>query len=59
MRVFLVTFSFITLSIELHIIVALSIKQKLGHAWFPKPHTLGKLMLKVIFLSVKQNLSYA
>ena len=32
MKVFLVTFLFITLSVELHIIVILSIKQNLGHA---------------------------
>ena len=59
MKVFLVTFSFITLSIELHIIVIPSIKQKLGHAWLLGSYTLCKLLSPNIFLSIKQNLSYA
>ena len=49
MKVFLVTFSFITLSVELRVIVAPSAKQNLGYAWFFEPHNLGKLMLEVIF----------
>ena len=37
----------------------LSIKQKLGYAWLLVPHTLAKLILLGINLSVKQNLGHA
>ena len=43
MKVFMVTILFITLSVELHIIVIPSIKQNIGHAWLLEPRTLGKL----------------
>ena len=36
----------------------LNIKQNIGHAWLPRPHALGKLILNDIFLSVKQNFSH-
>ena len=35
---------FITLSVEIHIVVILRIKQNLGHTWFLEPHNLGKLI---------------
>ena len=34
-------------------IIFLSIKQNLDHAWLLGPYTLGKLIFKVIYLSVK------
>ena len=58
MKIYFVTFSCITLFVELHIIVFLSVKQNLNYVWFLGPPTLGKLILQIIFLSVKQNLSY-
>ena len=59
MKVFPVTFSFITLFVELHIVVILSIKQNLSHAWSLRPHTLNKLILQFILLSIKQILGHA
>jgi len=58
MKVFLVTFSFIILSVELHIIVIPSIKQNLNYAWLLS-HALNKLILLDIYLSIKQNLGHA
>ena len=57
MKVSFVTFSCITLSVEIHVLF-LSVKQKLSYVWFLGPPTLGKLILSIIFLSVKENLSY-
>ena len=37
----------------------LGIKQNNGHAWLLGPDTLGKLILFIIYLSIKQNLSHA
>ena len=37
----------------------LDIKQNLGHAWLLGSHTLGKLIFCDIYLSNKENLSYA
>ena len=48
----------ITLSVELHIIVFLSVKQNFSYVWFLGPPALGKLILPIVFLSVKQNLNY-
>ena len=60
MKALFVTFSSITFSIEFPviIIIILSIKQNIGHVWILRPHTLGKLICQIIFLSIKQNLSY-
>ena len=58
MKVSFVTFSYITLSVELHIIIFLSVKQNLSYVWFLEPPALGKLILSIIFLSVKQNFNY-
>ena len=61
MKALFVTFSSITFSIEfpIIIIIILNIKQNLGHAWILGPQTLGKLICQIIFLSIKQNHSYA
>ena len=56
MKVFLVTFSLITLFVEVPIIIILNIKQNLGHIWLFGPYTLGKLIFPCIFLSIKQTL---
>ena len=45
--------------IVLPIIIFISVKQNLSHAWFLGPHALGKLTLNDIFIIVKQNLSHA
>ena len=58
MKVFLVTFSFFTLFVELPIIIILNIKQNHGHTWLLEPYTLSKFISPDIFLSIKQNLSY-
>ena len=58
MKVSFVTFLCITLSVELHIIVFLSVKQNFSYVWFLGPPALGKLILPIVFLSVKQNLNY-
>ena len=58
MKVSFVTFLYITLSVELHIIVFLSVKQNHSYVWFLEPPTLGNLILSIIFLSVKQNFNY-
>ena len=58
MKVFFVTFSCITLSVELHIIISLGFKQNLSYVWFLEPPALGKLTLPIISLGVKQKLSY-
>ena len=58
MKVSFVTFSCITLFVEFHIIVFLSVKQNLNYVWLLGLHTLGKLILQIIFLSVKQNISH-
>ena len=57
MKVFCTIFSFITLCVTL--LICLSIKQNIGHAWLLKPHTLDKLMLHIICLSIKQDLGHA
>ena len=57
-KVSVVTFSRITLSVKLHIITFLSVKQNFSYVWFLGSPALGKLTLRIIFLSVKQNLSY-
>ena len=59
MKVFLVTFSFITVFVELPIIIILNIKQNIGYIWLLRPYTFGKLISLNIFLSIKQNFSYA
>ena len=53
MKIYFVTFSCITLFVELHIIVFLSVKQNLNYVWFLGPPVLSKLILPIIFLSVK------
>ena len=41
------------------LITYLNIKQNLGHAWFLRPHTLGKLIFLITCVNIKQNLGYA
>ena len=36
----------------------LSVKQNFGYVWFLEPHTLGKLILLIIGLGIKQNLGH-
>ena len=38
---------------ELYFIIRSSVKQNIGYVWFLRPHTLSKLMLSIIRLSVK------
>ena len=57
MKVFCTIFSFITLCVTL--LIWLSIKQNISHAWLLEPHTSGKLMFHIIFLSIKQDLGHA
>ena len=44
-----------SLLLILHVMcfIFLSIKQNIGHAWLFGPHTLGKLILLIISLSIK------
>ena len=44
-------FSFMTLCVAL--ITCVDIKQNLGHVWFLKPHTLGKLKFLITCVDIK------
>ena len=54
MKVFYAIFLFMTFYITL--IIFLSVKQNLGHGWFLGPYTLDKLILPIVYLSIKQTL---
>jgi len=41
------------------LVIYLNIKQNFGHVWLLGPHTLGKLILLIICLSIKQKLGHA